>query len=69
MVLVSLLYLGLGSAVMIYFHVHKFVTVKGLKNSHFYYGFADPHKCNYLRLVEVVLWLVSRSDAKIIFTV
>lgn len=30
--LVSVLYLELGSAVMIYFHVHKFVTVKGLKN-------------------------------------
>jgi len=52
MVLVSVLYLELGSAVMIYFHVHKFVTVKGLKNSHFYYGLADPHKCNYLRSVE-----------------
>jgi len=55
MVLVSLLYLELGSAVMIYFHVHKFVTVKGLKNSHFYYGFADPHKCSYLCSLEVVL--------------
>lgn len=68
-VLVSVLYLELGSAVMIYFHVHKFVTVKGLKNSHFYYGLADPHKRNYLHSVEVVLCLLSRCDAEIIFTV
>jgi len=40
---------------MIYFHVHKFVRVKGLKNSHFYYGLEDPYKCNYLHSLEVVL--------------
>ena len=68
-VLVSVLYLELGSAVMIYFHVHKFVTVNGLKNSHFYYRLEDPCKYIYFRSLEAVLRLLSRSDAEVIFTV